>query len=221
MGPVACGGIRPVGCTSVLPAAPHLAPGRGVPSPSLCPTVPSCRAYEALGELSLLACSAQEEALLRHRLATRRGDGPAETFALDHCDLGPALCVLSVLRGREGSKGGQGRVVSALDALQWQPQRDEDAERVWEAPTGVTCMLLWGRSDADAVAVPSRRSHHCCAARAHHHAPRRPHVEAELVRMVRERQTLKLGLDVVELDTWGLDMYTRRNVFDGACGPSF
>jgi hypothetical protein len=26
-----------------------------------------------------------------------------------------------------------------------------------------------------------------------------------------------MGKDVQEMDAWGMDMYTRRNVFDGGC----
>lgn len=41
--------------------------------------------------------------------------------------------------------------------------------------------------------------------------------EAKLVAAVAERDTLKLGVDVVEQDAWGMDAYTRKNVFDGEC----
>lgn len=39
--------------------------------------------------------------------------------------------------------------------------------------------------------------------------------EAALVQAVADRHTLKMGEDVVELDAWGMDAYTRKNVFDG------
>ena len=37
-----------------------------------------------------------------------------------------------------------------------------------------------------------------------------------LNRAVTERRTLQLGADVREIDSWGFDCYTRRNIHDGA-----
>ena len=37
-----------------------------------------------------------------------------------------------------------------------------------------------------------------------------------LNRSVTERRTLQLGPDVREIDSWGIDCYTRRNIHDGA-----
>ena len=37
-----------------------------------------------------------------------------------------------------------------------------------------------------------------------------------LNRAVTERRTLQLGADVHEIDSWGFDCYTRRNIHDGA-----
>lgn len=39
--------------------------------------------------------------------------------------------------------------------------------------------------------------------------------EAALAAAVRARRALKLGEQVVEVDCWGMDCYTRRNIFDG------
>ncbi len=45
--------------------------------------------------------------------------------------------------------------------------------------------------------------------------PRSKDVEAKLAAAVRARQCLVLGQHVVEVDCWGMDCYTRRNIFDG------
>ncbi len=45
----------------------------------------------------------------------------------------------------------------------------------------------------------------------------RPIVEARLAEAVRVRDVLKQNEDVIEMDAWGIDMYTRRNVYDGEC----
>jgi hypothetical protein len=36
-----------------------------------------------------------------------------------------------------------------------------------------------------------------------------------LNRAVTERRTLVLGKDILEINSWGFDSYTRRNIFDG------
>ena len=43
-----------------------------------------------------------------------------------------------------------------------------------------------------------------------------PAAAACLNRAVTERRTLQLGPDVREIDSWGIDCYTRRNIHDGA-----
>jgi len=49
---------------------------------------------------------------------------------------------------------------------------------------------------------------------------RRRTAELQLAQAVQERNTLVLGRDVYEVDAWGIDMYTRRNIFDGACAAT-
>jgi len=39
-----------------------------------------------------------------------------------------------------------------------------------------------------------------------------------LNRSVTARDTVKLGSDVQEVDSWGMDCYVRRNILDGGCG---
>lgn len=39
-------------------------------------------------------------------------------------------------------------------------------------------------------------------------------MEAHLVAQVAARQTLRAGTDVVEVDSWGMDCYSRKNIVD-------
>lgn len=43
-------------------------------------------------------------------------------------------------------------------------------------------------------------------------------VEVSIAEAVRKREALRMGRDVAEVDTWGVDLYTRRNIFDGGFG---
>ncbi|KAG2481828.1 hypothetical protein HYH03_019206, partial [Edaphochlamys debaryana] len=94
------------------------------------------RSYETLTSYAIRSSVPSECSVLRSKLRTRRPDGAAEHFTLEHGrELGPEECKLR---------------------------------------------------------------------------------EAELAAAVRSRRPLVLGREVVEVDAWGMDCYTRRNIFDAA-----